>query len=583
MKIAVEGCCHGELDKIYETVAFIEQKDDIKVDLLLICGDFQAVRNKSDFHALAVPPKYQRLNTFYKYYSGEKKAPVFTIVIGGNHEASNYFQELPYGGWIAPNMYYLGYAGVVQFGGLRIGGMSGIYKARDYNKGHFEHPPYSEDTKRSCYHIRNVDVFRLKQLQQPVDIMMSHDWPRGIYNYGDVNQLLRRKQYFREEVESGSLGSPPAEELLFKLKPTFWFSAHLHVKFPALVEHQDDGDIKRCTKFLALDKCLPKRQFLQIIDVPHNEKKLLELELDPEWLCILKSTNHLLTLGKAVRYMPGPGCSERYDFTVDPSTLSALQKDFGGVFKIPENFCQTAQAHSVADDKGGKWPVPQIMINPQTTLICDMLGITDPFAVFSGKAANSNFDTSQLQANDSNDSLLEDNDDEGIHDDSDFVETTMETSVNASLETTLNPDEISLDDIGDEDEVEEDERGVGSSALPAVSPISLPLPHNCVDIMEDDPVTSTAQPVTSPITDHTQSDLDPSETQACDSNRVSMCVEATDSDNADGNTSRDSDSSLKRSYEGVPDVDNTEQVAIPTGAKKLKRRNQSLYTPSEDS
>ena len=47
----------------------------------------------------------------FQYYSGEKKAPVLTIFIGGNHEASNYLQELPYGGWVAPNIYYLGYAG----------------------------------------------------------------------------------------------------------------------------------------------------------------------------------------------------------------------------------------------------------------------------------------------------------------------------------------------------------------------------------------------------------------------------------------------------------------------------------------
>ena len=67
MKIAIEGCCHGELDKIYETISYIEQQEGIKVDLLIICGDFQAVRNRSDLQAMAVPPKFQQMNTFWKY------------------------------------------------------------------------------------------------------------------------------------------------------------------------------------------------------------------------------------------------------------------------------------------------------------------------------------------------------------------------------------------------------------------------------------------------------------------------------------------------------------------------------------
>jgi lariat debranching enzyme len=40
-QIAVEGCCHGELDTIYSTLQHLEQKEGKKIDLLICCGDFQ--------------------------------------------------------------------------------------------------------------------------------------------------------------------------------------------------------------------------------------------------------------------------------------------------------------------------------------------------------------------------------------------------------------------------------------------------------------------------------------------------------------------------------------------------------------
>lgn len=39
-------------------------------------------------------------------------------------------QELPYGGWVAPKIYYMGLSGVVNVGGVRIAGLSGIFNER---------------------------------------------------------------------------------------------------------------------------------------------------------------------------------------------------------------------------------------------------------------------------------------------------------------------------------------------------------------------------------------------------------------------------------------------------------------------
>ena len=178
MKIAVEGCCHGELDKIYAAMRHLEQREGITIDLLICCGDFQAVRNIDDLECMSVPNKYKQLGTFHKYYSGETRAPYPTLFIGGNHEASNYLWELYYGGFVCPNVYYLGHSGVVNFGDLRVGGLSGIYKSNDYRRAQHERPPYSSDTLRSAYHIREFDVEKLKSVTEPLDVFLSHDWPQ---------------------------------------------------------------------------------------------------------------------------------------------------------------------------------------------------------------------------------------------------------------------------------------------------------------------------------------------------------------------------------------------------------------------
>lgn len=77
--MAINGCSHGDLDKIYKTLGAIEQQEGYKIDLLLCCGDFQAVRNVDDLQCFACPPKYRALKDFHQYYSGQKRAPIPTL------------------------------------------------------------------------------------------------------------------------------------------------------------------------------------------------------------------------------------------------------------------------------------------------------------------------------------------------------------------------------------------------------------------------------------------------------------------------------------------------------------------------
>ncbi|KAG2016515.1 lariat debranching enzyme [Coprinopsis cinerea AmutBmut pab1-1] len=134
-------------------------------------------------------------------------------------------------------MYFLGHAGSVLVDGLRVSGISGIFKGHDFGTGHPERLPYDQSSMRSIYHTREFDIRRLSLLPSP-DVFVSHDWPQNIAYHGDLRGLLRRKRFFEADIKSGRLGSPPLMGLLQTLQPKWWFAAHLHVRFEASVVHE---------------------------------------------------------------------------------------------------------------------------------------------------------------------------------------------------------------------------------------------------------------------------------------------------------------------------------------------------------
>ncbi|KAJ8320769.1 hypothetical protein KUTeg_002356 [Tegillarca granosa] len=227
-----------------------------------------------------------------------------------------------------------------------------------YILGHFEHPPYNNDTVRSAYHVRELEIFRLKQ----------------------------------------------------------------------------------------------------VLDIPHDPEKPKEIHLDPEWLAILKSTNHLLSLSRCPSFMPGPGGTDRWDFTVSKEDMNSILEDFGGDLSLPENFEKTVPVFDPsASTKKQPIAPPQTCTNPQTTLLCTMLELTDPNAVFLGKDNSCKIDVGEedvekAEGFDSDDDV--DEDDTEYESEPSFIMSGSEQSfsflstsnADESFSSLGNPDEINIDD-----------------------------------------------------------------------------------------------------------------------------------------
>ncbi|MCJ1391778.1 hypothetical protein MMC18_004643 [Xylographa bjoerkii] len=504
VRIAVEGCGHGTLHAIYASIAkSCEINGWDGVDLLIIGGDFQAVRNSYDLNCMSVPMKFREIGDFHEYYSGQRRAPYLTIFVGGNHEASNHLFELYYGGWVAPNIYYLGAANIIRFGPLRIAGLSGIWKGYNYNKPHHERLPYNQDDVKSVYHVREYDVRKLLQVKTQVDIGISHDWPRGIEWMGNWKALFAKKDLFEADARAGTLGSSAAKYVMDRLRPPHWFAAHLHCKFSALVNHklvghhdsvtpeheaqqttslngkngtngialetvttplvgqlpsvqlntdeidldmdlddegqsadmslrndplesrnqpskalhQDDqfvtedlraqlpasfarpaqalptatvpvpgGITNRTTRFLALDKCLPHRKFLQILEIDPvdiatstESSEAYTLAYDKEWLAITRVFATELVVGDASSPIPQNRGEAYYRSLIEKEEIWVEENLMQhGKMAVPNNFEVTAPTFDVNVGIGTR-EQPKEYTNPQTVQFCNMLGIPNPF------------------------------------------------------------------------------------------------------------------------------------------------------------------------------------------------------------
>lgn len=249
---------------------------------------------------------------------------------------------------------------------------------------------------------------------------------------------------------------------------------------------------------------------------------------------------------------------DRYDFTVTDEEIKELSDTIGDIMTIPENFEVVAPTFNKTQKLKDK-----MYINPQTTLLCTICDLTNPYAEFMGQ---SSVDTSVNSS---------------ITDTSQSMSDTFVDSDTSFLQTSVNPDEIDVNDsesdsCDSEDAKSEDVKELSKEILNLPSQrksLSLPSPALQSSVISppkicDDTTSNShvfAVPKDSPKPLFSEVEIPPLESSQLSS---SKCSKVSDNDSFVATTTTE---------------DSTTDEDIKQKPKKFKRRNVALYTDTEES
>ncbi|MGE0710544.1 MAG: metallophosphoesterase [Planctomycetota bacterium] len=226
-RFAAVGDVHGEMDLMVELLREREASHG-PFEFVLQVGDLEPHRHEQDLASMAAPAKYRDLGDFPTYHRGERALPWPVCFVGGNHEPYGWLDELPAGGELIENCRYLGRAGVAELGGLRVVGLSGIHRERDYERP--RPGPGERCSPKERIGFREGEV-EAALAHGRADVLVLHDWPSGI-DQGLPTGLRRG---------AGGFGNEPARLLVELLRPRLVLCGHMHFRHRARVPLRGTG------------------------------------------------------------------------------------------------------------------------------------------------------------------------------------------------------------------------------------------------------------------------------------------------------------------------------------------------------
>ncbi len=248
--IAAVGDVHGQHHEMVASVERVSAAAGVRPDLVLQVGDFEPHRDSDDLWSMAAPAKYRKLGDFHDFHAGRACFPWPVVFIGGNHEPYGFLDRVEPGSELAPHCRYLGRAGVLDYRGLRIAGLSGVHRADCWLDGR---PPIElmHRTKKKRYvgYTRgDVDLLLDLCSEHPPHVLLLHEWPRLVIGAGERAQLWEFHARLGGSTEPGEddelpdlrridevVGSEVALELVQLLEPQLVLCGHVHAPLRTLI------------------------------------------------------------------------------------------------------------------------------------------------------------------------------------------------------------------------------------------------------------------------------------------------------------------------------------------------------------
>lgn len=223
---AAVGDVHGHMHAMVRLLGGWEAKTGRTLSFVLQVGDFEPIRDERDLETMAAPAKYRVVGDFPDFYAGRAAFPWPVYFIGGNHKPYGFLDEMPDGGDAIENCVYVGRAGLVEIGGLRIAGLSGIFDSEAFERPRPGVDAFGKVSRKEFTYFRKGDVDRAAGFGA-ADVLLVHEWPEGVIDPADSREFERQRRSLRYDV----VGNEYARLLMEVLEPRLVLCGHMHKSY----------------------------------------------------------------------------------------------------------------------------------------------------------------------------------------------------------------------------------------------------------------------------------------------------------------------------------------------------------------